>query len=103
MSWWVLQILGCALLIVPLTMARELGLCLQSYIALVIVNLAFTGWMFPLSYSISPSFFQVWFLGIAASAIFGGLSSAFYFGEAITLKSIAGVLLSLCGAVLLVI
>ena len=103
--WWILQALAIVGVAAVHTFNRWAGLQGINFLTKWLINIggqAMTAPLFILSYALAPSFFQPWFLGTALIAIMGFVASLIFFGEALTLLKILGAVLSIAGAVLLI-
>lgn len=101
--WWILQVIGSAGVCMTLAYSRIHGFCLKSYLVYVVMAITVMGWMFLKSYEIAPSFFQAWFIGTSALAIFGLSTSYFYFNEIINIPNYIGMVLVMIGSLLMII
>jgi hypothetical protein len=100
--WWILQVTGCLAITATLTYMRVAGLHAAPYAVYVLVQAAFIGWAFPISYMKAPSFFQAWFLGNATLAL-GGFAVSFYLKDVVLTHNYVGAALAIIGSILLII
>ena len=100
--WWVLQIGGSLGVYFALIPGRIHGLCHKSYIIYMIMAATTASWMFLKSYELAPSFFQAWFVGTAALALFGFFGSLFYFKEVVSVLNYIAAIMVLVGSGLLI-
>ncbi|HEC63890.1 MAG TPA: hypothetical protein ENI23_01195 [bacterium] len=103
--WWIAQILAIALIAVIHTFNRWASVEGMSFLVRWLANVggqAVAAPLFILSYTLSPTFFQPWFLGTAILAVLGCVASLVFFAEVITITKILGAALALAGAVLLI-
>ncbi len=100
--WWIIQVTGCLSITVALAYMRMVGLSASSYAAYVILQVAFIGWAFPISYAKAPSFLQAWFLGNATLALGGFVISCFYLKEIANIHNYIGAAAVIIGSVLLI-
>ena len=103
--WWIAQILAIVVIVIVHTFNRWASVEGMSFIIRWLVNVggqAVAAPLFILSYALSPTFFQPWFLGTAILAILGCVTSLVFFAEVITITKILGAALALAGAVLLI-
>lgn len=101
-AWWLLQVLGLSAVLVANILARKMGVCWFVYIWNVAMAILITGWAFMVSYATAPSFFQAWFVATAILALYGFFGSIVILGESLSLMKVAGAMLAIAGAFLLV-
>jgi hypothetical protein len=99
--WIAIQVVGCLLIALALTVMRQQGLNWTSWGTYAAVTMLFTSWAFPISFKLAPSFFQIHFLGIALLTICGFVISLGYFKESVSMLNYAGAGLTFLGAILL--
>lgn len=100
-NWWLTQIIACVGVTVVNSIFRVYGLSTKIIIftlPLAIFNII----LFCASFEKASSFFQAWFLGNAALAIFGLVVSLIFFDGIIQWKYYLGMALALTGGYLLV-
>ena len=91
MDWILLQILGVASCAVAHAAGKYYGgLNLISFSIYSILSIAIAGWAFPKSYEFAPTFFQAFFVGTGALAIFIFIISFMMFHEAVSIWNIIG-------------
>ena len=100
--WIIYQITGSALIACSLAYVKECGFCFKTWITYVIVVCCFTSWIFPLSFTKGPSFFQVWIFGVIILSLFGAIISVFYFKEILDVINYIGAGIALIGITLLI-
>ena len=103
--WWIAQILAITIIAAVHTFNRWASVEGMSFIIRWLANVggqAVAAPLFILSYSLSPTFFQPWFLGTGILAVLGFAASFILFAEVITITKILGAALALAGAVLLI-
>jgi hypothetical protein len=100
--WLVYLIISMVAISITQAVNKEFGFCLISYMVYSITCVSLLGWMLPLCYQLSLTFYKPYFLGVALLSIFGLLISAFYFKEVILWYNYIGIVLSLIGALLMV-
>lgn len=99
--WWILQVTGCLAITATLTYMRVAGLNVATYSVYILVQAAFIGWAFPVSYERAPSFFQAWFIGNATLAI-GGFAVSLLLKDIVHIHNYIGAALAIIGTVLLI-
>lgn len=100
--WILYAILACIGITFACIPMRIYGFGYKSYFLYLIIVAFTSGWMLPLTYDKSPTFYQAWFLTTALLTIFGMLPSWFIFGESIKLIHFIGIGLCLIGGYLLI-
>ena len=103
--WWILQFLAICGITAVHTFNRWAGIQGMEFITKWLINAGAQVCIAPLfilSYALAPGFFQPWFLGTALIGVIGFAVSLIFFGEVITITKIMGAVLSIIGAVLLV-
>lgn len=100
--WFLYQVLGAICVIYSQAAGRIYGFTLKPYLIYVGFAICVTGWIFPLSFSIAPSFLQAYFVQLGSLCIFGFLTSLYYFKEVLPWFNYLGAVLIIIGACLLV-
>ena len=79
--WILLQIIGAACIAFSQAAGKVYGFTLKPYFIYVGLAIFITGWIFPLGFSIAPSFLQAYFVQVGSIAVIGFLASMMYFQE----------------------
>lgn len=100
-NWWLTQIVACLVVAIVNSLFRYFGLSWK----IILFVLPFIIWnltLFCTSFQKAPTFFQAWFLGNAALAVFGFTISYIFFDGMINLKHYLGMMFTIAGMTLLV-
>ena len=101
--WWVLcTIIGSACIMYSQAAGKIYGFTLKPYLIYVGLAICITGWIFPLAFSMSPSFLQCYFVQMGSVAIMGLVASVMYFKETLPWWNYLGAAFIMIGACLLV-
>ena len=100
--WIALSITSMLVVTIQVSCIKVLGFTFGSWSLYNLISICISSWMIILAYKFAPSYFQVYFLQTACLAIFGWLASLLYFKEVLNIKQVIGAVMSLVGALLLI-
>ncbi len=100
--WWILQIIGCAVVTSVQMVNRQYGLGLTSWLVYSLTACTVTYLSFARSYEIAPSFTLAWMFGQTALNTFGLIGGLLIFKNALTVQQWIGVVMSIVGGYLMI-
>lgn len=100
--WWILQIVGCAVVCAVQMVNRKYGVCVSSWLVYSLTASTITYFSFAKSFEIAPSFTLAWMFGQTALNVFGLLAGLVIFKDVVTLQQWIGIVLSIVGGYLLI-
>ena len=99
--WLLWIILGAIILVFTQLCVREYGFTLKSYLIYTICVVGGTGWMLPLAYSTSQTFFKPYMISVGTIGILGMIGGLIFFKDDISALQYFGSLMILVGSILL--
>ncbi len=100
--WWVLtQIIAIFFIFLAQVSNRYFGFSILGFLSYSSIMIGICAWLLPLSYSLAPTFFSVYFLGIICLSIFGVIGSNLIFHETISLTNYIGIFGSILCCILI--